>query len=67
MTLAAVSIRPKPGRAGRDLPGSSGPIRHTEEEWNAVYPHIHRMYVVERQKLRYVIDKLAREHGFRVK
>lgn len=60
---AAVPLRPKPCLR----PAKDGPIRHTDEEWKAVYPHIRRMYVIEGQKLRYVIDKLAREHAFKVK
>jgi hypothetical protein len=61
------AIRPKPGHGSPDSSGPHSPIRHSDEEWEAVYPHIRRMYVLEGQKLRYVIDKLAREHGFKVK
>lgn len=62
---AEVVILPKsnPGSLHSEVRG--GPIRHTEAEWDAVYPHIQRMYVIERRKLRYVIDKLAREHDFK--
>lgn len=67
MRPAAVAIRPKPIDTHPVSKSQRGPIRHSEEEWDAVFPHIRRMYVVERRKLRYVIDKLAREHDFKVK
>jgi hypothetical protein len=41
------------------------PEQHTDKEWAAVYPHIVRMYVVERRKLRYVMTRMEEEFQFK--
>jgi hypothetical protein len=41
------------------------PTHHSEKEWAAVYLHIERMYVRERRKLRYVMQKMEEEYRFR--
>ncbi|KAH8901488.1 hypothetical protein GQ53DRAFT_674707 [Thozetella sp. PMI_491] len=38
---------------------------HSEKEWAAVYPHIERMYVHERRKLRIVMAKMEDNYGFK--
>lgn len=39
--------------------------RHTEAEWATMYPHIQRMYIQERRKLRYVMGHMEEKYGFR--
>lgn len=39
--------------------------RHTAAEWTAMYPHIRRMYVQERRKLRYLMQHMEEKHGFK--
>jgi hypothetical protein len=41
------------------------PEQHTDKEWAVVYPHIVRMYVLERRKLRYVMTKMEEEFHFK--
>jgi hypothetical protein len=38
---------------------------YNESEWAAMYLEIERLYVHERRKLRYVIQYMEREHGFK--
>jgi hypothetical protein len=38
---------------------------HIESEWTAVYPEIERLYVLQRRKLRYVMQYMESEHGFK--
>lgn len=38
---------------------------HTAAEWAVMYPHIQRMYVQERHKLRYVMRHMEEKYGFR--
>ncbi|SPN96801.1 uncharacterized protein DNG_00321 [Cephalotrichum gorgonifer] len=38
---------------------------HTEAEWASVYPHIQRMYIQERRKLRYVMAQMEEKYGFK--
>ncbi len=40
-------------------------IQHGDKEWRAVYPHLERMYVRERRKLRYVMAKMEDTYGFK--
>ena len=39
--------------------------RHTEAEWAAMYPYIQRLYVQEHRKLRYVMQHMEEEYGFK--
>ncbi|KAF5006205.1 hypothetical protein FDECE_7364 [Fusarium decemcellulare] len=41
------------------------PIHHSDQEWTAAYPHIERMYVKERRKLRYVMETMEQEYNFK--
>ncbi|KAJ3519080.1 hypothetical protein NM208_g14273 [Fusarium decemcellulare] len=41
------------------------PIHHSDQEWAAAYPHIERMYVKERRKLRYVMETMEQEYNFK--
>ncbi|KAK3386472.1 hypothetical protein B0H63DRAFT_136898 [Podospora didyma] len=38
---------------------------HTESAWAAMRPEIERLYVVERQRLRYLMRYMEKEHGFK--
>ena len=40
------------------------PKPHTEAEWAAVYPHIQRLYMHERRKLRYVMAHMKEKYSF---
>lgn len=61
-----VAIGPSP-KFTSHAEAHTGPNRHTDAEWIAVYPYIKRMYVGERHQVRYIIDKLEREHNFKVR
>lgn len=37
----------------------------TQNEWAALYSEIGRLYVRERRKLRYIMQYMEREHGFK--
>ncbi len=37
----------------------------THDEWAAMYYEIERLYVRERRKLRYIMQYMEREHGFK--
>ena len=37
----------------------------TQNEWAALYSEIERLYVRERRKLRYIMQYMEREHGFK--
>ncbi|KAF4977924.1 hypothetical protein FZEAL_5629 [Fusarium zealandicum] len=41
------------------------PVHHSDKEWAAVYPHIERMYVRERRKLKYVMVMMEEEYSFK--
>ena len=41
--------------------------QHTEAEWAAVYPHIERLYLCERQKLRHVRAIMEEEYQFKAR
>ncbi|KAK3386132.1 hypothetical protein B0H63DRAFT_544732 [Podospora didyma] len=38
---------------------------HTKSAWAAMRPEIERLYIVERQRLRYLMRYMEKEHGFR--
>lgn len=40
-------------------------MTHSDSEWVALYPEIERLYVRERRKLRYVMQYMESEHGFK--
>ncbi|KAM5360657.1 hypothetical protein ACJZ2D_013617 [Fusarium nematophilum] len=63
--MAPLAPRPmsKPRSPTRDKP--TLPIHHSDREWAAVYPHIERMYVHERRKLRYVMDTMEDKYNFK--
>jgi hypothetical protein len=58
-----VVLRPKPVLAA--IYEEKKPLRHEEREWEAVYPHVKRMYLVERRKLRQIIAKLESDYCFK--
>jgi hypothetical protein len=37
----------------------------THSQWAAMYTEIERLYVRERRKLRYIMQYMEREHGFK--
>ena len=37
----------------------------TQGEWAAMYPEIERLYVLERRKLRHVVQVMKQKHGFK--
>lgn len=48
---------------------STGPTKrelrqYSEDEWDAVAPHIKRMYITERRHLHEVVQLMRRQHGF---
>ncbi|CAM1504944.1 Fc.00g025350.m01.CDS01 [Cosmosporella sp. VM-42] len=53
--ISVSSVAPKPRLV----------LEHSDAEWTALYPTIERLYVRERRKLRYVMQYLESEHGFR--
>lgn len=48
----------------RDSPLKHELRQYSEEEWNAMYPHIKRLYMAERRNLHEVVQLMRREHGF---
>ncbi|CAM1505163.1 Fc.00g108000.m01.CDS01 [Cosmosporella sp. VM-42] len=38
--------------------------QHSDAEWEVAYPHIERMYMRERRKLRHVMKKMEEEYAF---
>jgi hypothetical protein len=40
-------------------------MTHRDVEWAALYSDIERLYVRERRKLRYVMQYMESEHGFK--
>jgi hypothetical protein len=38
--------------------------QHSEPEWAAAYPHIQRLYVQKRRKLRYVMEYMEEKYNF---
>ncbi len=72
MTLLALA--PRPGESTAPRPGEStvpltpGPrlaLVHNDLEWAANYSEIERLYIHERRKLRYVVQYMEKEHGFK--
>jgi hypothetical protein len=66
-STAGLALQPKQSSSIAHTEEPDTPFRHSDAEWDVVYPHIKLMYVVERRKVRYIVDKLAREHGFRLR
>ena len=60
--LPVLAPHPTGGSVGTPRKTSTG--QRTEEEWAVVYPHIERMYVRERRKLRYVMNKMEEHYNF---
>ncbi|KFY01966.1 hypothetical protein V490_00696 [Pseudogymnoascus sp. VKM F-3557] len=64
--LAPLACRPQKLGDGRETP-SAKPCRdtqHSEEEWEAVYPHILQLYIHQRLKLRYVMRHMEEKYNF---
>ena len=65
MTLPVLAARQR----GESFSSATTPSRlalvHHEWEWVARYSEIERLYINERRKLRYVMQYMEREHGFR--
>jgi hypothetical protein len=40
-------------------------LTHSDVEWAALYPDIELLYVRERRKLRYVMQYMESDHGFK--
>lgn len=62
-TAAATTANHDHDQRTHHQPGSE--LRqHTEAEWDAMYPHIKRLYMTEHRRLREVVQLLRRDHGF---
>jgi hypothetical protein len=61
--LAVLVAKPDP-RPATTSTMSTTATQHTELEWAAVYPHILRLYVHERRKLRYVVTFMEQKYNF---
>ncbi|KAH8674200.1 hypothetical protein BX600DRAFT_457190 [Xylariales sp. PMI_506] len=66
--LPALAPRPvasSPVAASAGSPGTETVMHTGEEDWAAAYPHIERMYMRERRKLRYVMKRMEEQYNFR--
>ncbi|KAK9364495.1 hypothetical protein V1509DRAFT_50041 [Lipomyces kononenkoae] len=64
--LAVLASKPTDSHRTRETT-SATPAQHkahSELEWAAMYPHIQRLYVYERRKLRYVIAHIKEKYNF---
>lgn len=59
-------LAPWPGGVVASIAPRPQPLlTHSDVEWAALYPEIQRLYVRERRKLRYVMQCMESEHGFK--
>lgn len=64
--MTAPLLAPRPGWSGTHVtPRPQLVLTHCESEWAALRPQIERMYIQERRKLRYLMQKMESEHGFK--
>ncbi|KAF1850820.1 uncharacterized protein K460DRAFT_400862 [Cucurbitaria berberidis CBS 394.84] len=64
MSMRILAPRPNP-LAASVVSKSQPALTHTDSEWAASYHIIERLYVNERRKLRYVMQYMENEHGFK--
>jgi hypothetical protein len=62
--LAVIAPRPRstttePGEKIRNLE-----THHSAKEWDTAYPHIERLYVQQRKKLRHVMEIMEEDYDF---
>jgi aspartate oxidase len=59
---------PRPTSQTIEVPDSPDPKsfikQNTKDRWLDMYPHIERLYIRERRKLRHVMSYMEREHHF---
>jgi hypothetical protein len=59
-------LAPKPSWPVASIAPKPQPVlTHSDSEWAALYPEMERLYVRERRKLRYVMQYMESEHGFK--
>jgi hypothetical protein len=59
-------LAPRPGRLLASNALKLQPVlTHSDLEWAALFPEIERLYIRERRKLRYVMQLMESEHGFK--
>lgn len=59
-------LAPGPSKQAASIAPKPHPVMiHSDLEWAAVYPEIEKLYVRERRKLRYVMQLLESERGFK--
>ncbi|KAB5577480.1 hypothetical protein GE09DRAFT_1183367 [Coniochaeta sp. 2T2.1] len=64
--MGAPLLAPRlPARPIVSVPLPEPVTAHSDSEWRALYPEIERLYVRERRKLRYVMQYMEREYGFK--
>lgn len=65
-TMTLPILAPRPGDPGASItPRPLPPVMYNESQWAAVYPEIEKLYIHQRRKLRYVMQYMEKEHGFR--
>mgnify|MGYP004716886111 CR=1 FL=1 len=62
--LATLAVRPAT-RVTTSHKATNLPVHHSDNEWEAVYPIIERLYVRERRKLRHVMEIMEEKHNFK--
>jgi hypothetical protein len=64
--LAVLARRPAKPDDGRETASTKPCLskQRSESEWAAVYPHIQRLYVHKRRKLRYVMEYMEEKYNF---
>lgn len=65
-TMTFPILAPRPRDAATFVtPEPRQKLMYSEPEWAAVYPEIKRLYIYDRRKLRYIMQYMEREHGFK--